>query len=272
MTRFWFASGGSIAATLLMSMSMQASAALTHYYTFDELTGTTASDSGSTPANGSLAANTGTPATPFTFDANAVPGVSAGSLKFESAERDAILLPDGTFAFGTSDFTVAMWIKRTEVGTVNEGLWGQDSSATGAAGSTWARVQGDDVRFLVDHGATATDVVVADTLTSTDWLHLTFVRRLDKLEIWVNGVGTVSSGNLPANYDINGTTGAGIGRYLAANTLTFNGAIDDFRVYDAALSASEIQTLVPEPSSLILLLLASSGFAAIRWRRLTESR
>jgi hypothetical protein len=50
---------------------------------------------------------------------------------------------------------------------------------------------------------------------------------------------------------------------------SFNGAIDDVRIYNRALSAEEINQVfsVPEPSAVVLLLAGMVGFLAYAWRR-----
>jgi len=48
------------------------------------------------------------------------------------------------------------------------------------------------------------------------------------------------------------------------NRWFFDGRIDDFRIYDEALSEAEIKAIVPEPSTLVLL---AVGALALIWRR-----
>lgn len=48
---------------------------------------------------------------------------------------------------------------------------------------------------------------------------------------------------------------------------SFNGAIDDVRIWDRALSAEEIIHVSPEPSTLVLLCIGTISLLAYAWRR-----
>jgi len=61
------------------------------------------------------------------------------------------------------------------------------------------------------------------------------------------------------------------GRYTINSSGYYNGALDDVRIYDTALSASEISQImnnVPEPSS-ALVLIAGLGLASGRRKRMS---
>jgi hypothetical protein len=59
------------------------------------------------------------------------------------------------------------------------------------------------------------------------------------------------------------------GRQYGPHAEYFNGTLDNVRIYDGALSASEINAVsaVPEPSSALMVLAGLAGLGALRRRR-----
>ena len=120
------------------------------------------------------------------------------------------------------------------------------------------------------------------TWTTGEWVHLAWVlendglgTNIDSLTIYLNGVaqdvnlGTAGVQTKRAIAAIPNLSGS---QYLFSRIPSSNddnqlaGLIDDYRVYDHALTASEITALVPEPSASFLGLLGGLGFI-IRRRR-----
>lgn len=102
------------------------------------------------------------------------------------------------------------------------------------------------------------------------WVHLaiTYDDATNTRNFYVNGihynVTTVTAENAGSNQ----STDLYFGRYTVNNSHYFNGALDDVRIYDEALTGAQIVEImnVPEPTSAALLL-AGLSVVAIRRRR-----
>lgn len=114
----------------------------------------------------------------------------------------------------------------------------------------------------------------AQRLTTTgvvlgQWQHFVFQRdSVGNMEIWIDGVLSNSSSGAEALDAFNGVITLGSEGNTFANG--FDGLIDDFAIYDQALTAGEIQFLstnaIPEPGSALLGLLGAGLFLARRRR------
>jgi len=152
--------------------------------------------------------------------------------------------------FGTADWTVCAWIKTTQTGTGDENkgtVFANGGDQTGGIRYTLAVNEAlsgmmtvttdDDVSKIQATGTTAVD---DDT-----WHHIVGMRNGMQLHIYVDGVLEGTSA-LPAGYDLSGTTQhnayVGVITDNRDGTLIkyFIGVIDDVRIYDYALSESEI--------------------------------
>jgi hypothetical protein len=167
-------------------------------------------------------------------------------------------------ANNNSDWTVSFWIQTTDTG-VNTSYAGTPKipvlgNTTGGVGfglgidggkATYKRY---NAGWQTAQGATN----VADGLPH----YVTFVTvGSSNLSIWVDG--QLDTANLSVPGVGFSQLGVDIGRSYAATYGAFT--LDDLRVYDTALSPSEIHMLtVPEPSSLALLALVGLCFALRR--------
>ncbi|MBN1788408.1 MAG: peptidylprolyl isomerase [Sedimentisphaerales bacterium] len=203
---------------------------LTHLWPFDEGTGTMASDQVGL-ADGTVS---GTEWTAGKFDS---------ALSFDGTD-DYVVIPQASdLIVGTDDFTVAGWMY-FDAGTL--------------AGTTfpphnllaWLNDTGGSVQFCVGAegtfmnvwacGGTPSPLYVPYLFSEQQWYHLAFTRQGDTWKAYVNGseIGTTTSscslGNAVGDYYIGGVVP--LGQY-------FDGKIDDVRIYNKALSESEISNL-----------------------------
>ncbi|HIH09166.1 MAG TPA: LamG domain-containing protein [Candidatus Diapherotrites archaeon] len=213
-----------ILTTMIILLAMSASASLTDglvaYYLFDEGSGTVAGDSSGNGNNGTLM-NGPT----WTIERK----VGNGVLSFDGA-NDAVNA-GGEF-IGASPLTISLWIyPRSYSGS---GPFIVDNGKTrllmNSAETTY--------RFRSD-GASTASVSVG---TLNQWVHLAVTRDASgRTSFYKNGVqaGTLNQNSgIPAA----GTSNVSIGNNISG-TATFDGLLDDVRIYNRVLLSSEINEI-----------------------------
>jgi hypothetical protein len=160
--------------------------------------------------------------------------IAGGSLRFTGSD----LVRVNSFAnlSGSNQATIMAWVKQDTLSTGQYLLWA-DGNVLIEYGSTFGSIQGSDVirvRWHLQGDWGNTHAVTA--LEADSWQHWAFVYSSGATRIYRDGIEIYSgsdsqtsfSSNSP-NYDI-GLRASGM-----------DGWIDEFRVYDRALSGSEIE-------------------------------
>ncbi len=216
-------------------------------WTFDEGTGNIAHDSTVNANNGTI------------YNGNWASGVLNGALQFNGSSTYAVV-PNSSSLNITGSITVSTWLKINSIPTNYVGVvakgW-EDASYNlefNASGASVGLVFADSTY----HGANS------NPLTTNTWYLITGTYDRNQIKLYVNGnlqgvtnyTGTYQSNSSPLYI---GNQQPGAGRY-------YNGLLDDMRIYNNALTDSEIKQLynVPEPATLLLLGL---GAALLRKRR-----
>ena len=151
------------------------------------------------------------------------------------------------------DFTVAMWVKTTDTaGSAGAQWWngkGLVDGEVGGGGADWgtAIVNG---KFVLGVGSTGGDTTIASSVNINDgtWHHIAATRdnTSGAMSVYVDGVlrgsgtGPTGSRTFPPSLRI--------GSLQTGNNF-LNGTLDDVRLYDRILSASEIAGLVAPPAA-----------------------
>lgn len=138
----------------------------------------------------------------------------------------------------TDNFTMSCWMKITSYGAGNSFIF--QNGANDANGMTLyisnAGVLHGDIAFVAD-------VNSAFTLSTATWYHIAWIRNGGTSQLYVNAVAkgstSASTPNSPGSYT---TIGAWTN---AAGTVTgyFNGLIDDVRLYERAISTTELTNM-----------------------------
>ncbi|TAN33234.1 hypothetical protein EPN28_02785 [Patescibacteria group bacterium] len=163
------------------------------------------------------------------------------AIKFNGS-TEYITTVDSPFDFGTGNFTAAAWFKVSTQAEANAIL---DKYGAGGAGDKgwilWANSTGNNKLLgFIDNGSV--DMTGATSLVVGRWYHAALVRNGDIGYLYLNGVQDASLGGLAARNAVSNVA-MQIGSENGSATYAFNGSIDDARVYNRALSASEIMQL-----------------------------
>ncbi len=201
------------------------------YWKFDEGNGTTANDSSGYKRNGTLKNGA-------SFNADSVAPVAftnAASLNLAGASQQYVDVSSAP-SLGNTSFTVAMWVNRSAVSSK------QWVFAQGASGNDQAVALGFDSSNHFVCSFSNDDLITSSAYADTGvWHHwaCTFDAATKARKIYLDG-NLVASDTAKAVSQASG--GINIGR-ATWNEGYFSGGLDDARVYNSALSASDIQAL-----------------------------
>lgn len=233
---------------LLLALSANAGVVTTDlvsWWKFDDGSGTAAADSHGTN-DGTVHGASWTTDTPG--------AASTGALDFDGTD-DYVLVPDSDSLDITGGLTIDFWMKH------ESGDYGVPIAKHRYEFSPYEihwHHENKHFEFLLD---TYTHTYTSDTLTISGdtWYHYAFVfdPDNDQVRFYLDGEAAgVSATTLDAlnvnDYDLN------IGRDdLGSAMRHIDGIIDEVRIYDRALSQSEVQdnyNAIPEPATMALLL------------------
>ena len=246
----------------LFALISSSNATLLAHWTFDENSGTTAADSSGNGLTATLAGATG----------SWVPG-QAGSGYQLGGTNSRFELADSSTLQTTGAVTVAAWIKPFAASSFGVIAGIDQTGGTSNDMYSLKTTGGDNLNFQVIGSGTNVNLT-GDTLMSlsnngADWVHVAGVYNPTSgfAGLYVNGSEVASTPSVPSSIQSVGTPFQ-IGHNASdSGGFPYLGAVDDVRVYDEALSESQIGALaaIPEPSAVSLLMLA--GLPLLRRRR-----
>jgi hypothetical protein len=194
---------------------------LVAWWNFNEGTGLIAHDVSGNALNGTLA-NSPT----------WIGGIIGNALNFGGGEASVSIANSSVFDFGTGDFAISAWLKPSSVTTYNTymeiGLY---------TAGILLRPTGGNLQVYLQSGLyTFTFSMVAD-----NWYNVVVLRDNTSLQVFIN---TIQSGTGQTSVDNIAVASVGyIGRSAHTTGQNFLGIIDDVRIYNRALSASEREQL-----------------------------
>lgn len=204
------------------------------YYHFDESVGTTTYNSLSSSY--------------FATQSNMASPATTTSGWTKSGQYNSALLFDGTndlvnisgesairFNGSTEDFSISAWVKRTSVGSTQYIISKEDADNDG-----WRLMfdAGDTVTCSVN----ATDITSTVTITDTTlWHHLVCaVDRSGTSYIYIDG-SLASAGTSTTALTMATTTSAAMGGRSYTTGAYLAGGLDDLKIFNVALSATEVK-------------------------------
>ena len=207
------------------------------HYELDETSGSIATDSS---GNGYHGTYVGSPQ---------LTGALGASL---DGVADHVQLPNDILA-GLSSITVSMdvWI-RSEQGTPYF-IFGLGNPATGSSGDGYLFATGDAYRAAITTGNWSGEVSTnsGSNLPREAWNTITYTLddASDTAVLYLNGSQVASTSDVtttPGDIGAGSTSSNYIGRSNYDSDQYLAGSVRNFRIYDSALSAEEVATLVPD--------------------------
>jgi len=164
--------------------------------------------------------------------------IQGRAVKFQRAENSELR----TSIEAPSEFTVSTWIKPTALDTTEE----NDYRNIVRSGSGLFIVLGQSGRVSLRMPGTDAPVIGAGNVTLDQWHHVAATYDGREYTLYLNGAqvanGTVQQGSPSWGGHLRVGTGA--------NSLhTFDGTIDEFRIYDRALGTDAVQSLASRTNS-----------------------
>jgi len=163
-------------------------------------------------------------------------GSNGGSLSFDGT-NDYIDLPS-SFAFGTSTFSIECWVKADTLSGIDAIYYSQSSNISGFYGV--GHNSNGDGFFLSDfNGSTRVSTVFGSNAVVDTWYHLVFLKNAsNQYVVYRNTVASTTN-----NISTLSLTSADprIGYNPASAAEIWDGNISNFKIYNKALTAEEVQ-------------------------------
>jgi arabinoxylan arabinofuranohydrolase len=229
-TYFWRVdeiAGANTNAGVVWSFSTVPAPALAHRYSFSETSGTNVADSvGGAAWNGTLP-NGG--------------AFFSGQLTLSSGSQQYVRLPAGIVST-LNDFTIETWVRLSSTANWNR-IFDFGSNTTTNMFLTPQNGSSTRLRFAITTGGAGGEQQVNGTsaLAAGVWYHVVVTLKGTTNILYVNGapVGTNNAMTLKPS-SLGHTSNNYLGRSQYSLDPYLNGALDEFRIYTTALSASEI--------------------------------
>ncbi len=195
---------------------------LSAYWAFEENTGTRAEDS-------SLNNNTGT----LTSGPTWVSGKNGKALFFDGVD-DYVSIPNASAVAPPNAITISAWVKATTT-TATQSIIDDDN---GGSIGYFLRITSSG---KLNGRITATTITGNTTLQPNTWYHVALIYDGANVYVYLNGISDATPVARTGTITYSGASKA-IGKRPAGGA-QFNGTIDEFRMYDRGLSASEVYAL-----------------------------
>ncbi|MBN1510019.1 MAG: discoidin domain-containing protein [Sedimentisphaerales bacterium] len=160
--------------------------------------------------------------------------------------NDYAVLPIGTLLSTLGSSTLAIWVNYADVGNAWQRIFDFGTGATVNMFLTAENGATMSPRFAITTGSYTTEsLVTAPAALGTGWHHLAIVIDAANmtLRLYVDGTSVASGPTVVLPKDLGVMTQNWLGRSQYTADPFFTGVMDDFRIYNRALSDSEIRYL-----------------------------
>jgi Concanavalin A-like lectin/glucanases superfamily len=158
------------------------------------------------------------------------------ALDFDGSNDDVVT--NSRAISGTATFTMAAWVKFSSLSiTYAVPFWNGVDSTTAGFGVGYRKPSS---RVLYAGWGSSTAEVTGVTSNDNQWYHVVSTFDGSRHRFYIDGVSQGSASYSSSNFTSGVTT---FGNLTSGSTYPFHGRIDDVRIYDRALSASEVATL-----------------------------
>ena len=194
---------------------------LTAYWAFEEGSGTRVEDSSLNNSTGTLSGSTW------------VNGKNGKALFFDGVD-DYVSIPNTSGVTPPNAITIATWVKATTT-TATQSIIDDDN---GGSIGYFLRINSSGKIF---GRITATTITGNTTLQPNTWYHIALVYDGANVYVYLNGISDATPVARTGTITYSGASKT-LGKRPPGGAL-FNGTIDEFRMYNRGLSASEIYSL-----------------------------
>jgi len=219
-------------------LTSTASAELVGWWKFDDGTGTTAVDSS---GNGNDATVYGDP--------QWIDGWLDGAIQFDGVD-DYVELPIGSMISSLTNSTFLIWANFANTGGAWQRIWDFGSGEQINMFLTPRIGTGDPMRFAITETSYADeDQTTAPNTLASGWHHVAVIIDIDNNAHRLYLDGELVAENTDARYSpstLGETTQNWLGRSQYVADGYFVGSLDDFQIYNHAMSANEIRTITIE--------------------------
>ncbi len=217
-----------------LALTNTTNAELVGWWKFDDGTGNTAVDSSGNGYDGTVYGN-----------AQWVDG----TLQFDGVD-DYVDLPIGTLISSLTNSSFLVWVDFSNTGGAWQRIWDFGSGTQINMFLTPRIGTADEMRFAItETGYTDEDQTTAPDTLPSGWHHVALVIDIDNNAHRLYLDGELVDENTEARYSpstLGETTQNWIGRSQYVADGYFSGSVDDFQIYNHAMSANEIRTITIE--------------------------
>ncbi len=155
---------------------------------------------------------------------------------------DYILIGNDNYSI-IDELSMSVWIKTNSPSyqwIVGKYMWQEDAGYHLVTSNSELSLSGRDGNAIYT-SVNSTTIVANNT-----WKHIVGTIEGGVWKIWIDGVLIQTYDTQHANVNYRSTADLEIGRYFYTTTQYFDGVIDDFRMYDRALTEKEVELLYNE--------------------------
>jgi len=168
-----------------------------------------------------------------------IDGYDGGALRLKG-HNGYVNLPIGEVIASMDSATIATWVNFSNAG----GDWQRIfdfGSGTGTYIFLCPRTGADGpMRVAIQTGGGGESLIDSTNTLPTGWHHVAVVIISGNMQLYLDGVMAISGSTLVVPSDLGQTSSNWLGRSQYSADGYFNGSLDDFRIYDYAMSADEI--------------------------------